>query len=220
VLVVREGYAPAEVQLQVTEGMGLVPLRFALAGVTAPVQVRAEDGVSVTIDGHAVGRTPLGPIDVGPGVHELRLERRGFLAQRHTLLARAGEPLTIETRLLPAPVEVAAASPAGPPPSLEVASAVTPPPPAAPVIPPRPLKMEPARYPDAARRLQLEGSVLLEIAVEPDGRVSDVRVLESAGSLLDEAVSAAVRHWIFEPGRQDGRPVRAHWQYRQTFRPR
>jgi TonB family protein len=220
VLVVREGFAPAEVQLQVTEGMGLVPLRFALAGVTAPVQVRGEDGISVTLDGHAVGRTPLPPIDVGPGVHELRLERRGFLPQRHTLLARAGEPVTIEARLQAAPVEVAAAAPVAPPPVMDVARVEPRAPTPGPVEPPRPLKIEPARYPDAARRLQLEGSVLLDIAVEEDGRVADVRVLESAGTMLDEAVSAAVRRWVFEPGRRDGRPVRAHWQYRQTFRPR
>jgi len=220
VLVVREGYAPAEVQLQVTEGMGVVPLRFALAGVTAPVQVRGEDGINVTIDGHAVGRTPLPAIDVGPGVHELRFERRGFVPQRHTLLARAGEPLTIEARLLAAPVEAAPAAPSALPPPVDVARAEPRAPAPAHVEPPRPLKIEPARYPDAARRLQLEGSVLLEIAVDEAGQVAGVRVLESAGTLLDQAVSAAVRRWVFEPGRQDGRPVRTYWQYRQTFRPR
>jgi TonB family protein len=220
VLVVREGYAPAEVQLQVTQGMGLVPLRFALAGVTAPVQVRGEDGINVTIDGHGVGRTPLPAIHVGPGVHELRLERSGFVPQRHTLLARAGEPLTIEARLLAAPAEVASAPPVAPPPPIEVARAEPRAPTPGPVAPPRPLKIEPARYPDAARRLQLEGSVLLEIVVEADGHVAGVRVLESAGTVLDQAVSAAVRRWVFEPGRQDGRPVRTYWQYRQTFRPR
>jgi protein TonB len=220
VLVVREGYAPAEVQLQVTEGMGVVPLRFALAGVTAPVHVRAPDGVSVHIDGHAVGRTPLAAIHLTPGVHELRLERPGFVSQRHTLLARPGEPLTLEAQLLPAPEEAVADDPAPPSPTAEVAEFDVHRPTPAPVVPPQPLKMEPARYPDAARRLQLQGSVLLELTVEPSGLVSEVRVLESAGTILDLAVASAVRGWTFEPGRQDGRPVRTYWQYRQTFRPR
>jgi serine/threonine-protein kinase len=220
VRVVREGYAPAEVQLHATEGMGLVPLRFALSGVTAPVAVRTQDGVTVIIDGHEVGRTPLAAVHVSPGVHELRLERGGFATQRHALLARPGEPLTIEARLLPAPAEVAEASP---PAATAVAEAVPDPvpvPTAGPIEPPRPLKTEPARYPEAARRLQLEGSVLLDITVEEDGRVGYVHVLESAGVILDQAVAAAARGWLFEPARQDGRPVRAQWHFRQTFRPR
>jgi TonB family protein len=219
VRVMREGFAPAEVMLQVADGMGLVPLRFALSGVTSPVDVQTDPGVIVRIDGQEIGRAPLPPVHVSPGVHELRLERRGFVSQRHALLARAGEPLTISARLLPAPAEVADAEP--PPPTLAalpapVVVAAT----AAPVAPPRPLRSDAARYPDAARRLQLEGSVLVEATVEHDGRVSDVRVLESAGSMLDDAVVATVRRWEFEPGRQEGRPVRSFWRYRQTFRPR
>jgi protein TonB len=217
--VMREGYAPAEVMLQVTDGMGLVPLRFALSGVTSPVDVQTEPGVTVRIDGQEIGRTPLPPVHVSPGVHELRLERRGFVPQRHALLARAGEPLTIAARLLPAPAQVAAEEP--PPPAVDALPApivvdAT----AAPVTPPRPVRTEAARYPEDARRLQLEGSVLVEATVEHDGRVSDVRVLESAGSVLDEAVVTAVRRWMFDPGRQEGRPVRSFWRYRQTFRPR
>jgi TonB family protein len=217
--VVREGFAPAEVMLQVADGMGLVPLRFALSGVTSPVDVQTDPGVTVRIDGQEIGRTPLPPVHVSPGVHELRLERRGFLPQRHALLARAGEPLTIAARLQPAPAQVADAEP--PPPTLAalpapVVVAAT----AAPVTPPRPLRNAAARYPEEARRLQLAGSVLVEATVEHDGRVSDVRVLESAGSVLDDAVVTTVRRWEFDPGRQEGRPVRSFWRYRQTFRPR
>jgi TonB family protein len=220
VRVTLDGYAPAEVQLHVTDSMGTVPLRFALAGITAPVAVRTQDGVTVLIDGQEAGRTPLGPIHVTPGVHELRLERRGFVSQRHVLLARPGEPLSVAARLLPAPAEVAEAVPAPPAPPAATVAAAMPEPTAAPIEPPRPLKADPARYPDAARRLQLEGSVLLDMAVEADGTVSDVRILESAGSVLDEAVMSAVRRWQFQPARHGGRPIRSHWQFRQTFRPR
>jgi protein TonB len=88
------------------------------------------------------------------------------------------------------------------------------------LTPPRKLSGEVAQYPDSARKLQLEGSVLVDVVVEPDGTVGAVRVLESAGSILDQAVSDAVRTWRFEPARVEGQPVRVRWQFRQTFRPR
>jgi TonB family protein len=221
VRVLLEGYAPAEVQLHVSEGMGTVPLRFALSGVTAPVVVAAGDGVTVRIDGRDVGRTPLdGPVHVPPGVHELTLERRGFISQRHALLARAGEPLRIEARLAPAPPAVAEPAPPAPTPAPPVVHALPAQTTVEMVEPPRPLQSEPARYPAAARRLQLEGSVLVQVTVESDGRAGDVLVLESAGAILDQAVTDAVRTWRFEPALSGGRPVPATWQYRQTFRVR
>ncbi|HET8645602.1 MAG TPA: TonB family protein, partial [Vicinamibacteria bacterium] len=216
--VVRDGYAPAELQLHVSEGMGVVPLRFALSGMTTPVEVKTEPGVTVVVDGQVVGRTPLAAVHVSPGVHEMRLERRGFLSQRHALLARAGEPLTITARLEPAPAQVAAAEPV-PPPAAERVISPSPPAPL-PVDPPRLVASLPAGYPDAARRLRLEGSVLVEAMVEVDGRVGDVHILESAGSLLDDAVVAAVRRFTFTPARRGGASVRAPWRFRQTFRSR
>jgi TonB family protein len=77
-----------------------------------------------------------------------------------------------------------------------------------------------ARYPEAAARLRLEGSVLVDVVVEPTGTVGAVRVLESAGSILDTAVADAVKAWTFEPARVEGKPVRVRWQFRHTFRPK
>jgi len=65
------------------------------------------------------------------------------------------------------------------------------------------------RYTPEARRLALEGSVVLEIVVKPDGRVGDVRVIRSldADHGLDKAAITAVRRWLFTPGRWAGQPV-------------
>jgi TonB family protein len=218
VRVTCDGYAPAEVTLQVTEGMGLVPLRFALAPVSAPVEIRTQEGVTVRLDGHEVGRTPLAPVQVSPGVHELRLERRGFVPQRHSLIARAGEPLIIDGRLLPLPAATAGVMPR--PQSIEAVPPSVPEPTPVPVEPARPVTTRPAAYPELARRLQMAGSVLVEATVEADGHVSAVRVIESAGTILDDAVTSALRGWVFAPARQGGRPVRSSWRYRQTFRAR
>jgi TonB family protein len=214
-----EGYAPAELTLQVADGMGMVPLRFSLAPMTAALEVRTQDGVQVLLNGQPVGVTPLPQVRVSPGLHQVRLERRGYVTQVHARQARAGESLRVEAQMLPAPADSAAAAP---PPSTLASEAE----PVEPVdmgevlTPPRLLAGASADYPDEARRLQLEGSVLVDVTVEPDGRVGRVAVVESAGSLLDEAVMAAVTGWRFEPARLEGQPVRVRWRYRQTFRPR
>jgi protein TonB len=74
-------------------------------------------------------------------------------------------------------------------------------------------------YPTAARRRGIEGRVLLEVAVDADGRAVAVRVAESSGHrLLDEAALRAVRDWRFTPARQDGRAVAAKVRVPVTFR--
>jgi TonB family protein len=222
--VTQEGYAPAELAFQVEDGMGIVPLRFSLSAITAPLDVRTEAGVTVSMDGQVLGVTPIPAVRVSPGMHQLLLERDGFLPQVHARQARAGEPLIVEAQLLPVPAETASTTPSARPASIVAAAAS----PAVPeevdmgevLIPPRRVSGETARYPDAAARLRLEGSVLVDVVVEPTGSVGAVRVLESAGSILDQAVSDAVREWRFEPARVEGRPVRIRWQFRHTFRPR
>jgi protein TonB len=71
---------------------------------------------------------------------------------------------------------------------------------------PRKLKNVPPVYPDVASRAKVEGIVLLEIAIAPNGRVEDVRVLRSI-PLLDEAAVTAARQWLFSPTLLGGIPV-------------
>jgi protein TonB len=61
-------------------------------------------------------------------------------------------------------------------------------------------------YPLAARRLHIEGRVLLEVVVRPDGRAASVRVAQSSGhDLLDASAADTVRtRWRFVPARRDG----------------
>lgn len=56
-----------------------------------------------------------------------------------------------------------------------------------------------------------QGEVLLDVHVERDGRVSDVRLKRSSGSnLLDRTAIETVRDWHFQPATVDGKPV-AEW---------
>lgn len=66
-------------------------------------------------------------------------------------------------------------------------------------------------YPSSARRLGIQGTSLLRVLVEADGRVGDVVVQTSAGHPdLDQAAAQAVRRWRFEPARRGSEAV-AMW---------
>lgn len=67
------------------------------------------------------------------------------------------------------------------------------------------------RYPREALASGLEGTVLLQVLVGPDGRPLDVQVHQGSGyRVLDDAARRQVlRHWRFQPAMMDGRAVQA-----------
>jgi protein TonB len=72
------------------------------------------------------------------------------------------------------------------------------------------LNNPPPEYPRIAQRLREEGTVLLWVAVAPDGRPVNWRVERSSGhERLDSAALDAVAGWRFEPARRGNRPVAA-----------
>jgi TonB family protein len=73
------------------------------------------------------------------------------------------------------------------------------------------VKMELAKaqmpaYPALSRQMKVEGSVLLQAFIGPDGTIQDLRVL-SGPAILASAAREAARHWQFKPYLQNGRPV-------------
>ncbi|MFM7304733.1 MAG: energy transducer TonB, partial [Alphaproteobacteria bacterium] len=63
-------------------------------------------------------------------------------------------------------------------------------------------------YPEASRRRGQEGTVMLELSVDANGRVIGVRVTESSGfSALDAAAVETLRDWRFRPAQRAGMPV-------------
>ena len=73
-------------------------------------------------------------------------------------------------------------------------------------------------YPEAARRAGVEGQVVVQFIVDPQGRVIQPVVLRSPDDLLSEAALAAVRGSKFTPGIQRGRPVHVRFAVPITFR--
>jgi protein TonB len=82
---------------------------------------------------------------------------------------------------------------------------------------PKLLHAEEPEYSDDARRARLQGTVVLAIDVDINGRVTNVRVIRSLGMGLDERAIAAVQKWKFRPAMAGGRPVTAPAQAQVTF---
>jgi protein TonB len=61
-------------------------------------------------------------------------------------------------------------------------------------------------YPDLARQVRVEGTVVLEAILDRNGRVDQVRVVRSI-PLLDSAALDAVRQWRYTPTALNGQPV-------------
>jgi protein TonB len=63
-------------------------------------------------------------------------------------------------------------------------------------------------YPDVAVAGHIEGTVVLEATIAPNGKVAAVRVVRSL-PLLEKAAVDAVKQWVYSPTLIDGVPVTA-----------
>ncbi len=75
-------------------------------------------------------------------------------------------------------------------------------------------------YPQNAPRLRSGDSVSVTVSfvIDEQGEVSDIKVLESGGKILDEAVVSTVQKWKYAPAVKKGIKVKARHTVKQTFR--
>jgi protein TonB len=190
----------------------------------------------VLVDGTARGTAPLDLPDLSPGPHTIRLALAGHVSTEVTLEPLPGSPpLIFRMQPVPRPAAGPTAIPAAPSPSsaatVVAAAPILTPPTVRPVesfdevyeagpgiTPPRRIVGEPISYPREAERFKLQGTVSLEIVVDRDGRPTDLKILESAGEILDKATLDGVSQWRFEPAVRNGNKVRYRQLFRQTFR--
>jgi len=71
---------------------------------------------------------------------------------------------------------------------------------------PKKLKNVSPVYPDIAKQARVQGVVILECTISPQGKVSDVKVLRGI-PLLDQAAIDAVKQWVYTPTLLNGVPV-------------
>jgi protein TonB len=71
---------------------------------------------------------------------------------------------------------------------------------------PKKLKDVKPNYPDIAKQARVQGVVILECTISPQGKVTDVKVLRGI-PLLDAAAIEAVKQWVYTPTLLNGVPV-------------
>ena len=71
---------------------------------------------------------------------------------------------------------------------------------------PRKVKDVAPAYPNIAKAAKIQGLVILECQVSPQGKVESVKVLRSVPT-LDEPAIEAVRQWVYTPTLINGVPV-------------
>ena len=78
-------------------------------------------------------------------------------------------------------------------------------------------KVEP-EYSEEARRAKLQGTVILFIVVDADGKPRDLKVIRPVGLGLDQKAIEAVKKWRFKPGMKDGNAVPVQCTIEVNFR--
>ena len=78
-------------------------------------------------------------------------------------------------------------------------------------------KVDP-EYTEQARKAKLQGTVVLNLLVQRDGTVRNVRVVQSLDLDLDEKAIEAVQKWRFRPGMKSGEPMDVAAIIEVTFR--
>lgn len=112
------------------------------------------------------------------------------------------EPPPMLEPMIDIPISIPDAPPAPPPPEapkmLRVGVDVT---------PPERLHYVAPQYTEAARRARVSGPVVLELTIDRQGEVTDVKVLKEQPLGLTDAAVRAAEQWRFEPSTADGEPV-------------
>lgn len=120
---------------------------------------------------------------------------QGRFEEAQTMLARAqGIVSRVRTGITPADTVTSRPLPAG---VVRIGGDIKP-----------PMKIADVRpvYPQQARDARIQGVVIMELIIDPQGNVSDAHVLRSV-QLLDNAALDAVRQWKFVPTLMNGVPV-------------
>jgi TonB family protein len=75
------------------------------------------------------------------------------------------------------------------------------------VSPPKAIRMPGPEYTDEARKAGIQGTVVLSLIVDVDGKPKNVTVIKPLWHGLNDQAVEAVRSWRFTPAKKDGQPV-------------
>ncbi|NBC65150.1 MAG: TonB family protein, partial [Bacteroidetes bacterium] len=74
------------------------------------------------------------------------------------------------------------------------------------------------RYPEMAKEAGIEGTVYVQFVVSENGNVEDAKVIRGIGGGADEEALRVVKEATFEPGYQDGKPIRVQYSIPIQFK--
>ena len=81
---------------------------------------------------------------------------------------------------------------------------------------PRVLSEVRPNYPKEAKERELEGTVVLDVLIDDQGKVRQVSVIEGESVFRNEAL-IAMKKFLFKPARVDGKPVAVRIRYSLKF---
>jgi TonB family protein len=138
-----------------------------------------------------------------PALRQRLLDEATALQKRALALKKAGVPAPLNFPPPPPPL------PPAPPPPPAFPLAVPP----SPVVrvggqvkEPKKLRNVAPSYPDIAKQARVQGVVILECTIGPDGKVTNVTVLRGI-PLLNPSAIEAVKQWVYTPTLHNGVPV-------------
>ncbi len=84
--------------------------------------------------------------------------------------------------------------------------------------PPLPLREVTPEYPAALKETLTEGTVILNLSIDTQGRVAKVTTLISTHPALERSAHTALKEWRYEPVLKQGRPIPAVFAVAVEFR--
>lgn len=75
------------------------------------------------------------------------------------------------------------------------------------VTPPRVIYQTEPEFSDEARKAKYQGTCVLGLIVDVNGRPTAIRIINALGMGLDEKAIESIKNWRFEPGKKDGHAV-------------
>jgi protein TonB len=75
-------------------------------------------------------------------------------------------------------------------------------------------KFFPRPKPDLTNMPRGKADVILDITIDENGRISDLKLIQGIEKTIDETVIATVRQWTFNPASRDGQPVASEQELR------
>jgi serine/threonine-protein kinase len=173
-------------------------------------------GAAVSVDGTRIGQTPVTDHRLRPGSHRVEITKDGYEPWSGTLVVEAGKRGRIDAVLRAIPKQTPT-----PEPKVDVADPNRVYLPNEVDVPAKRVSGTSPSYPsDRAPPLRSGDSISVTVSfvVTETGEVTDLKVMESANKIVDEAVLGAIRSWKYTPATKNGTKVKVRMALKQTFR--